>query len=141
MDEVTRAATAAQRFTDAAARVSGSAQIGAQGLGSLTVSVQGRLQRIELSPPAMDMGSDQLAAAIHDAYIKACENAVDQTRALISDQRRDYPQWQTFYNHIDDELTGLVTALHAPADDSPEQPDPTDAGPEDDEDDWPTIRG
>lgn len=138
---------AADHLADAVQHATGSAPISisvtartARGVGSVTVSVGGHLQDVELTTAAMELSPNQLAEAIKNAYLAACKEATGRARTLISDATREHPQFHDFF----DELLPDDTTPTMPSDQATNQPGPAEPGlgTDDPDDDalWPTIR-
>lgn len=107
MDDFAELQAAADRLAVAVKHVAGSAPVSiavtsrtSKGVGSVSVSVGGRLQNVELTPAAMELPPDRLASAIQAAYVAACQDATGRARTLIADTTRDHPQFAGFFDEL-----------------------------------------
>lgn len=124
-------------LADALVKVSGFAPVAVPavsgGVGRVTVSAHGRLLRLELTPQAMQLRSDRLAAWIEQAYVEACESAVAQVRGLIKQVTGANPQLADMFDQLDRDFGKLSTALRAPKTRAVQEREEQDLGP-----DWET---
>lgn len=120
-------------LADALAEISGTARVATDaasgGVGKLTVSAQGRLLRLELSPQAMQLRSDRLAAWIEHAYVEACESAVAQVRERIKQVTDANPGLAELFELLDQDFGKLSTTLHAPKPRAEREREEQDMGP------------
>ncbi|MBF9328422.1 YbaB/EbfC family nucleoid-associated protein [Mycobacteroides chelonae] len=113
---------AAQRvgnwLADAIGKIEGTAKVGGHavpgGVGKVTVSAQGRLLRLELTPQSAPPRADRLAAWIEQAYVQACEAAVVQVREQIKKVTDANPQLADMFDLLDRDFGKLSGALRAP---------------------------
>lgn len=113
---------AARRVADwlaeAVGKIEGTAKVGghavAGGVGKVTVSAQGRLLRLELTPQSMPPRTDRLAAWIEAAYVQACESAVARVREQIARVTEANPQFTDMFDLLNADFAKLSGALHAP---------------------------
>ncbi|TDZ94261.1 YbaB/EbfC family nucleoid-associated protein [Mycobacteroides salmoniphilum] len=105
-------------LADAISEITGTARVGEQavsgGVGKVTVSVQGRLLRLELTPQSAQPRADRLAAWIETAYVQACESAVAQVREQIKKVTDANPQFTDMFDLLDEDFGKLSGALRAP---------------------------
>lgn len=105
-------------LADAIGKIEGTAKVGAHavsgGVGKITVSVQGRLLKLELTPQSAQPRADRLAAWIEDAYVQACESAVAQVREQIKKVTDANPQFTDMFDLLDEDFGKLSGALRAP---------------------------
>lgn len=105
-------------LADAISEITGTARVGEQavsgGVGKVTVSVQGRLLRLELTPQSSQPRADRLAAWIEAAYVQACESAVAQVREQIKKVTDANPSLADMFDLLDEDFGKLSGALRAP---------------------------
>lgn len=105
-------------LAEALGKIEGTAKVGGHavsgGVGKVTVSVHGRLLRLELTPQSAPPRADRLAAWIEAAYVAACESAVAQVREQIKKVTDANPQLADMFDLLDADFGKLATTLHAP---------------------------
>ncbi|PVA87876.1 YbaB/EbfC family DNA-binding protein [Mycobacteroides abscessus] len=105
-------------LADAIGKITGTARVGGHaisgGVGQVTVSAQGRLLKLELTPQSAPPRADRLAAWIEAAYVQACESAVAQVREQITKVTDANPELTGMFDVLDDDFGKLSGALHAP---------------------------
>lgn len=127
-------------LADVVETISGTARVGEQafsgGVGTVTVSAQGRLRRLKLTPKSSELRSDRLAAWIEQAYVEACESAVRQVRDRIKQVTEANPQLAEMLDLLDRDFGKLSTSLRAPAPRAERERKEQDLGPDWAEPEW-----
>lgn len=127
-------------LADALEEVSGSARVASAavsgGVGLVTVSAHGRLLRLELTPQAMQLRSDRLAAWIEQAYVEACESAVAQVRERINQVTDANPYLSQMFEQLDRDFGKLSTSLRAPQPRAVRDYEEQDLGPDWEKPEW-----
>lgn len=127
-------------LADALLKVSGSARVATEvdsgGVGLVRVSAQGRLLGLQLTPRAMQLRSDRLAAWIEQAYVEACESAVAQVRECIEQATEANPQLAGMFEQLDRDFGELSTTLRAPKARAVREREEQNLGPEWEKPEW-----
>jgi DNA-binding protein YbaB len=138
--DVEAARRVANWLAEALLEVSGSARIATAavpgGAGEVTVSVHGRLLRLELTPQAMQLRSDRLADWIEQAYVEASESAVAQVRERIKQVTDANPQLAGMFEQLDRDFGQLSTSLRAPTARAVREREEHDLGPDWEKPEW-----
>ncbi|MDO3019345.1 YbaB/EbfC family DNA-binding protein [Mycobacteroides abscessus subsp. abscessus] len=105
-------------LAEAIGKITGTARVGGHavsgGVGKMTVSAQGRLLKLELTPQSAPPRADRLAAWIEAAYVQACESAVVQVREQIKKVTDANPELTGMFDVLDADFGKLSGALHVP---------------------------
>jgi DNA-binding protein YbaB len=138
--DVDAARRVADWLADAVAEITGTARVAtgvaSGGVGHVTVSSQGRLLRLELTPQAMQLRSDRLAAWIEQAYVQACESAVSQVRERIKQVSDANPGLAEMFEVLDRDFGKLSTTLRAPKPRAEREREEQDLGPDWERPEW-----
>nr|WP_264921865.1 YbaB/EbfC family nucleoid-associated protein [Mycobacteroides chelonae] len=127
-------------LADAVEKITGVARVGERavtgGVGKVTVSAQGRLLRLDLSPQSLQPRADRLAAWIEAAYVQACESAVAQVREQIKRVTDANPEFSDMFEQLDADFGKLSTTLRAPKPRAEREFEEQDLGPGWEQQEW-----
>lgn len=121
-------------------QISGTARVAegavSGGVGQVSVSAQGRLMGLQLTPQATQLRADRLAVWIEQAYVEACESAVEQVRERIKQVTDANPELADMFDLLDRDFGKLSTTLRAPKPRVEREHQKQDMGPDWEEPEW-----